>query len=313
MMNGRSPATSTRTLPVSLALLALSCLCCLPSIAGAAIVVGIQPTAVNPGDSADITILLSGGDGLVSGMQVDMAWDSNCMTVASGGGDEAACTANTRETGKNIQTKVSPSGASMRALFFSLSDVKPIARDTWLFNCQFNISSSTTATQCPITLSNLIVSDSKGGRLPATPANGVIGINQTQAQPQLAPGQGGSMPPPVFVAPGVGGGGSTGQPQGVGAAPSGAAPASGARPGAMVAPNAPAPAAPEADGGAPEVAPTPGLITPSPVHTVAAASTPTPRSGTPKASTKTVAPQTTATPPASTPVGGTPTPKSGAK
>jgi hypothetical protein len=85
----------------------------------------------------------------------------------------------------------------MRALFYSLFDVDPIGKDGWLFSCQFNVSSTTTATRCPITLSNLIVSDSKGGRLPATAANGVITVVQPGAQTAGAAAQ-----PPVQTSAG---------------------------------------------------------------------------------------------------------------
>jgi len=65
-----------------------------------------------------------------------------------------------------------------------------------LFTCAFDIVAATTATRCPITLENLILSDSKGGRVPAATGNGVVPINQPT--PQLP-----TSASPVAGVPGV--------------------------------------------------------------------------------------------------------------
>jgi hypothetical protein len=147
-----------------------------------AITVGVQTSDGNPGSSVEVQIILIGGNGLVAGMQTDISWDPRCVSVASGGGDTASCFANPTIP-KNLTTKIQGGSSLLRALFFSMSDVEPIKQDAVLFTCVFNIDPATTATQCPINLSTLIVSDSKGGRLPATVANGVVQITQTGLPP----------------------------------------------------------------------------------------------------------------------------------
>ena len=205
-----------------------------------AITIGVQASGGGPGDSVEVQIVLSGGNGLVAGMQTDIAWDSNCLSVASGSGDTAACYANTAIP-KTLSTKIR-SGSSLRALYLSMSDVEPIAQDTWLFTCQFTIDPATSATQCPVTLTNLVVSDSKGGRLPATAASGVVRVNQPNAP--NAPAQRAPVGVPgAVVIPGGGAAGGSGQGSGsgaapgsapAGAAPAGAAPAGGTRGGGSI-------------------------------------------------------------------------------
>jgi hypothetical protein len=153
----------------------VSCTLCLPSIA-AAIVFGVQANGGVPGSPVEVQFYLRDSRGLVAGVQADVAWDANCLSVASGGDQTAACYGNSAIP-KNVSTRLR-GPAFMRAIYFSLSDVEPIAQDTWLFTCVFTIAPSTTATQCPITLSNPILSDSKGGRLPVSAHNGVVPIAQ---------------------------------------------------------------------------------------------------------------------------------------
>jgi hypothetical protein len=164
-----------------LVLVGLSCVAALPSTTQA-ITVGVQASGGNPGGSVEVQIILAGGNGLVAGMQTDISWDPSCVSVASAGGDTASCFGNPT-IHKDLSTKIQSGSSLLRALFFSLSDVKPIKQDAVLFTCVFNIDPATTATQCPINLSNLIVSDSKGGRLPATADSGVVRITQTAVQP----------------------------------------------------------------------------------------------------------------------------------
>ena len=282
-----------------------------------AITVGVQTSDGNPGSSVEVQIILIGGNGLVAGMQTDISWDPSCVSVASGGGDTASCFGNPTIP-KNLQTKIQSGSSLLRALFFSMSDVEPIKQDAVLFTCVFNIDPATTATQCPINLSNLVVSDAKGGRLPATAAPGVVRITQPSSQ-QAAPQGGPALAPaPVIVAPGGAAAGSGGQASG--GAPAAAAPASGARgAGNTVVQGLPpgqVPAAEEAAGAAGEAVTTPGLLTPAPaVRTVAAAITPSPKAGTPTAGAKTPTVHAT-TPPTTrrgTPTAAKSTPKGGAQ
>jgi hypothetical protein len=312
-MRSVSPATSTRALSFGLAFAGLLGVAALPSTTQA-ITIGVQASGGTPGSSVEVQVVLTGSNGLAAGMQTDISWDPTCVSVAMGG-DTPACSGNTAIP-KQLTTKLQSGANSLRALFFSMTDVDPI-KDAVLFTCQFNIDPATTASQCPINLSNVIVSDSKGGRLPATAASGVVQISQSGSQ-QVAPQGGPGLPPaPVIVAPSGGGAGTGAGGQGFGGAPAAPAPAAGARgagnvvlPGLPSAPEpaAQVPAAAEAAGAAAEAARTPGLLTPAPaIRTVAAAVTPPSKAGTPTAGVKT---PTAATPHATTPPT-TPTPRGG--
>jgi hypothetical protein len=165
-----------------LVLVGLVCVAALPS-ATQAITIGVQASGGTPGSSVEVQVVLTGSNGLAAGMQTDISWDPSCVSVAMGG-DTAQCYGNS-QIPKQLTTKLQSGASSLRALFFSMTDVDPI-KDAVLFTCQFNIDPATTASQCPITLSNVIVSDSKGGRLPATAASGVVQITQTGVPPSGA-------------------------------------------------------------------------------------------------------------------------------
>jgi hypothetical protein len=172
-----------------------------------AITVGVLAPSGDPGGSVEVQVYLSGGSGLVAGVQTDMVWDPSCLSAVSASGNAAECSSNPAIP-KNLSTNIR-SGSTLRAVFLSVSDVEPIAQDTWLFSCLFNIDAATTATQCPVNLVNAILSDSKGGRLPVTAVNGVVQIHQSQI-PTATAG------PPVSGASGAPG--SAGQAEGEGCA-----------------------------------------------------------------------------------------------
>jgi len=85
------------------------------------------------------------------------------------------CTANPA-TGKDANAHVS--GASMRVLFFSMSDSQPIP-DGRLFCCRFRMIGSTRSC-CSLALSKLIVSDPKGKRFSDTSVSYQATLNGTQ-------------------------------------------------------------------------------------------------------------------------------------
>jgi hypothetical protein len=143
--------------------------------AGATVVVGIHDGAGSPGGSVDVQVFLEHSGGIVVGVQTDITWDPSCLFVVVGSGETVACTANPALSPKDVFTKIhDPS--TMRAVVFSMSDVEPIQQDTWLFSCSFTINPATTATQCAVRLLNTIVSDSHGGRVPVSTADGVVQV-----------------------------------------------------------------------------------------------------------------------------------------
>src|SRR5436305_560389 len=79
------------------------------------------------------------------------------------------------------------------------------------------------ATQCPLTLSNLIASESKGNKVGANPVHGFVAITQANA-PQAPAGRALLPVPGVVVAPG---GGVAPQAPAAGGAPGAAAPSGG--------------------------------------------------------------------------------------
>ena len=132
-----------------------------------AITVGVQAASGDPGSPVEVQVYLTGGNGLVAGVQTLIAWDSTCLSPVRGtgrSGNPAECSSNPAIP-KTLSTNIK-SPSNLLALFLSYSDVEPIAQDTWLFTCIFTIDAATTATQCPVTLPSVILSDSKGGRLP---------------------------------------------------------------------------------------------------------------------------------------------------
>jgi hypothetical protein len=223
----------------------------------------------------DVCVYLTGGNGKVSGLQMDLGWDPACMTANSASGNAAQCSA-ASSTGKSVQTALL-SDSSLRVFFLSFSDTKPIP-DGGLFCCQFTMVGSQTGSCCSVGTGNVIFSDAKGKRVydPSAKLSVVVG----GGAPCITSSAGGSENNPVR--PGVPPA-AVGQPPVVSApvepaAPAApAAPAPGALPPVMPRPNLPAEV--PAVQGLPAEAPPAGLAptegAPSPVVTAAAAKTPT--------------------------------------
>ena len=91
------------------------------------------------GGTAELCLTLTNGHKRAAGAQVDIAWDASCMEPLLRKSSAPDCTANPA-TGKDVNAHVN--GASMRALFFSMSDSSPIP-DGRLFCCRFRMIAST--------------------------------------------------------------------------------------------------------------------------------------------------------------------------
>ncbi|MGD0949951.1 MAG: hypothetical protein ABSA52_21300 [Candidatus Binatia bacterium] len=267
----------------------------------AALLLSAQPAAAQ---GTDVCVYLTGSNGKVSGLQMDLSWDPGCMTANTASGNAAQC-ASAPSVNKSAQTALLGDG-SLRVLFLSVSDTKPIPDDTELFCCQFTMVGSQTGSCCSVQTSNVIFAG------PTTPTTGgkigrvydpsaQLNVSVGGGAPCVTSPAGGSEANPVVPAPGA----AVVQPPVVSAPAAPAAPARGGLAPVLPQPTVPA-GAPPVQGLAAE-APTAGLApteaVPSPVVTPAAAKTPT--------AAKTAARTPTvpaATPPERTPeVQGTPT------
>ena len=112
--------------------------------------------------STDVCVAMAGSNGEVGGLQMDLTWDSACMTAARATGNAAKCTSNP-STGKSVET-ARLSDAEMRALFFSVSDTSPVP-DGELFCCRFAVAPSQAGSCCSVNIGNLILADPTGGRI----------------------------------------------------------------------------------------------------------------------------------------------------
>ncbi len=259
--------------------------------------VRVQGAKALPGDTPDVCVYLDQNDGTVSGLQVDLYWDSSCLSVDRSSGDQAACVMNP-ETGRStFQTRVLGSDR-MRALMVNLSDPSPMPPTvSQLFCCQFRVSAAAEGRTCGVTPSNIVLSDRQGQRLPFTAVGGSITVARGSDERGLGSG---GMGPGGVMAPGAVQGGSTGGATtgGTGApgeggpaiapaapvrggAPAGAPPAPAVAPAPMVPP--PAQGAPA--GGGEESVSTPEAVVATPEATLA----PTP-AATPEITKPTAAP-----------------------
>jgi hypothetical protein len=119
--------------------------------------------ASNPAPvSTDVIFLMSGSNGQVGGLQMDLSWDPRCMTAERQEGDAASC-ASAPSTRKNVQTKIFPNNSTMRVLFMSVSDTNPIPDDE-LFSCRFTLASAPSSPCCSLSIGNLIFSYPTGVR-----------------------------------------------------------------------------------------------------------------------------------------------------
>jgi len=174
-------------------------------------------------EAANVCVAMSGSNGQVGGLQLELAWTPGCMSAGQPG-SRVACTPN-GATGKDIHSNVLGGGASMRALFLSTSDPSPIP-DGELFCCQFSALQSPPC--CGLGIGNVILSSPQGQRV----SGGSVQAFIDGAPCADSSGGGGSQPAPlggvpppqapaaapVVSAPGGGapGGGGAGAPAGGG-------------------------------------------------------------------------------------------------
>ena len=248
--------------------------------------------------AADLCVTMSGGNGQVGGLQIDLTWDPACMTAQRAQGNAAQCTANAA-TGKSVQTSLM-SDSLMRVLFLSMSDQSPIS-DGQLFCCRFTMATAQGNPCCSVNTGNMILADARGVRLYVTDLPDisveaqVSGVSCSASVPGGSPGN--PVRPPLPAVPIV-------QPPVVSAPAAPAAPAPGALAPVMPRPNVPAEAPPVEGLTAEAPTPAPTEPEPSPAVTTAAVGTST-AARTPTARTPT---SPAATPPERTPqVQGTPT------
>jgi len=153
-----------------------------------------QPINAAPGQEADVCIWMSGGNNQVAGVQMDLTWDSNCMTPPAG--NRPRCRSNP-DTGKTVQS-AARGASTVRAIMLSFSDVDPIP-DGELFCCGFRIAASPPEGQCSVSFSNLIASTPTGQRTDARGGRGGA-VNITRSgggAPAPAPGGYDPAPPPA--------------------------------------------------------------------------------------------------------------------
>lgn len=119
----------------------------------------MSPVAAAPARTAatDVCVIMTGSNGQVSGLQLDLSWDPTCMTAERGAGDAAKCNANPA-TGKSVQTKLFPNNSTLRALFLSVSDTSPVPDDE-LFCCRFTFTSAQANPCCVARIDNLILAN----------------------------------------------------------------------------------------------------------------------------------------------------------
>ncbi len=130
-----------------------------------------------PGQSADVCISLSGGAGRVAGVQMDLSWDTACVSADLAGGTAAggsvsstaaACRPNPA-TGKHVQTSVK--GSTLKAFFLSITDLRPIP-DGELFCCGFTLARSAPSPCCNVNISGVRGSTASGQAITDIAASG---------------------------------------------------------------------------------------------------------------------------------------------
>ena len=239
---------------LSALLLCVPLLLFVPQLEAATIAIGSATAA--PGQSVPVWVSLSGGDGQISGVQMDLSWDPTCASPDPGQGTAAACTSNPA-TGKNVHSGFPNSfpNTPLRAVMFSIMNPNPIP-DGQLFYCNFTLSTSPSRVCCPILVAGVRGSKARGE--PITDISAIPGQVCATSAPPPPPASGPLPQPPVLaqpvevapagqVAP-AGSSGETGSGAGAAApapvAPAAAAPGVAAAPAAPAAPGAAVPAAP---------------------------------------------------------------------
>jgi len=139
---------------------------CHTLVAAPAAALVLCAASLTPASAAgNLCISMADSKGKVAGIQVDLKYDSACMSADQDNGLLARCTAEPT-TGKEVRAAIRP-GPTLKAIFFSLTDTDPIS-DGNLFCCSFTRSSRPASACCDLTMSNILGSDSVGKAIPAS-------------------------------------------------------------------------------------------------------------------------------------------------
>ena len=164
------------------------------SHAGHALTVGIDPMTCSPGSSCDVCVSLAQNQGDVSGIQMDLNWQSSCLTMRTQGGGEGLCVVDPGTNRDTFKTKIQ--GDSLRVITLSISDTSPMPASVGsLFCCTFLVP-DTTASSCVMSITNAIASDPHGQRIPLTAVAGSVAVSSGPSRGPGASATGGAPRPP---------------------------------------------------------------------------------------------------------------------
>lgn len=166
--------------------------CCSRIALSAVAVAAVLAVGRYPALAANVCVAMSGSNGQVGGLQLDLAWTPGCMSAGQPG-SAVACTPN-GATGKDVHSNVLGGGASMRALLLSTTDPNPIP-DGELFCCQFSALKSPPC--CGLGVGNVILSSPTGQRV----SGGSVQAFIDNAPCADSSGGGGSQPAPLGGVP----------------------------------------------------------------------------------------------------------------
>src|SRR6185369_8408882 len=171
-------------------------------------------TVSQPGDSAQVCVVLSGGNNQIAGTQNELVWDGTCATLSSPNNCTVA-----GGHGKQLAADFPRNGGdfTVRAIILSFNDVDPLP-DGPLYCCQITIEASP-GQCCPITVQAALGSSSDGqkathlggnqGQLctrsdQSGRAGGMMGgpsTNQPLSASNAPIDSGGNVPPPAANQP----------------------------------------------------------------------------------------------------------------
>jgi hypothetical protein len=118
--------------------------------------VATSATVQNPGDSAQICIVLNSGGKPLAGTANDLVWDGTCATLT----DPPPCAVAGSHGKQLAKTLLNTASFTFRGIILSLSDTNPIP-DGPLYCCQFQ-GEANPGECCPITVVNAQGSDPGG-------------------------------------------------------------------------------------------------------------------------------------------------------
>jgi len=123
-------------------------------------------TVDQPGDSADVCVVLDSGGATIAGTENALAWDPSCATLP----DASACRVNP-DTGKQLNGRIQ-ADFTYKALVLSLFDVAPIPDGT-LYCCTFRVDAAP-GRCCSLQVIRAIASDPGGSPIPVQGSTGML-------------------------------------------------------------------------------------------------------------------------------------------